>query len=337
MTLLDAPPLLQARDLARRFSLARAWPWGPRSEVRAVDGVSFDLRAGETLGLVGESGCGKSTTGRLVLDLLALNGGEVRINGKVIARLSSVEQKAFRRDAQIIFQDPASALNPRLPIGAQIREPLDIHAVGASAEREAKALRMLKAVGLQADMASRYPHELSGGQQQRVVIARALILEPKLVVCDEPVSALDVSVQAQVVNLLKDLQRQFGVAYLFISHALSVVRHISDRIAVMYLGEIVETAPRDALFDTPRHPYTRALISAIPVPDPRLRRERLLLAGDPPSAVNPPAGCRFHTRCPFVVEDCKASTPVLMPVLDANGVGDPAHQVACHRVARGEI
>jgi peptide/nickel transport system ATP-binding protein/oligopeptide transport system ATP-binding protein len=327
-----SPPLLEVRNLARSFRLARPWPWAPAAEVRAVDGVSFDLRAGETLGLVGESGCGKSTTGRLILDLLAPDGGEVLIDGDSVRHLSARDGRGLRRKAQIIFQDAASALNPRLPVGAQIREPLDIHGIGAPETREAAALRMLQAVGLQADMAGRYPHELSGGQQQRVVIARALILEPKLVVCDEPVSALDVSVQAQVVNLLKDLQRQFGVAYLFISHALSVVRHISDRVAVMYLGQIVETAPRDALFDGPRHPYTRALISAIPVPDPRLRRERLLLAGDPPSAVNPPSGCRFHTRCPFVVDDCKTVMPALLPL-----GGDPAHQVACHRVARGEI
>ena len=325
-------PLLEVRDLSRRFRLARPWPWAPVAEVRAVDGVSFALRAGETLGLVGESGCGKSTTGRLVLDLLTPDSGEVRIDGQSIRHLSSQDGRGLRRKAQIIFQDAASALNPRLPIGAQIREPLDIHGIGEAESRDIAALQMLRAVGLQEDMAGRYPHELSGGQQQRVVIARALILRPRLVVCDEPVSALDVSVQAQVVNLLKDLQRQFGVAYLFISHALSVVRHISDRVAVMYLGQIVETAPRDDLFDRPRHPYTRALISAIPVPDPRLRRERLLLAGDPPSAVNPPAGCRFHTRCPFVVEDCKTAVPPLRTVN-----GEPAHQVACHRVARGEI
>jgi len=325
-------PLLDVRDLSRSFRLARPWPWAPAAEVRAVDGVSFDLHAGETLGLVGESGCGKSTTGRLVLDLLAPDGGEVRIDGEPLRQLSAQDARGLRRKAQIIFQDAASALNPRLSVGAQIREPLDIHDIGAPQSRDAAALRMLQAVGLQGDMAARYPHELSGGQQQRVVIARALILEPKLVVCDEPVSALDVSVQAQVVNLLKDLQREFGVAYLFISHALSVVRHISDRVAVMYLGRIVETAPRDVLFDAPRHPYTRALISAIPVPDPRLRRERILLAGDPPSAVNPPAGCRFHTRCPFVVEDCKSAVPALLAVN-----GDAAHQAACHRVERGEI
>jgi oligopeptide/dipeptide ABC transporter ATP-binding protein len=275
--------------------------------------------------------------GRLILNLLTPNQGQIRIDGRLIDSLSADEWRSLRRDVQIIFQDPVSALNPRLSIGAQIREPLDIHDVGAVSERDAKALRMLQAVGLQPDMAARYPHELSGGQQQRVVIARALILEPKLVVCDEPVSALDVSVQAQVVNLLKDLQRQFGVAYLFISHALSVVRHISDRVAVMYLGQIVETAPRDALFDNPRHPYTRALISAIPVPDPRLRRERMLLPGDPPSAVNPPSGCRFHTRCPFVVADCRTAMPVLQPVVGPVGGCDAAHQVACHRVARGEI
>lgn len=233
----------------------------------------------------------------------------------------------------MVFQDPASALNPRIQVGDQIREPLDIHGIGSPAERAARVAEMLRAVSLPSDMAERYPHELSGGQQQRVVIARALILDPKLIVCDEPVSALDVSVQAQVINLLRNLQQRMGVAYLFISHALSVVRHISDRIAVMYLGQIVETASRDALFSSPRHPYTKALIAAIPVPDPRQRRERIILSGDPPSALEPPSGCRFHTRCPYAESRCRSEVPVLRPVDGVSG----SHAVACHLVEEGRL
>jgi oligopeptide/dipeptide ABC transporter ATP-binding protein len=235
---------------------------------------------------------------------------------------------------QLIIQDPASALNPRIPVGEQIREPLDIHAIGSRDEREARVGEMLRAVSLPPEIAARYPHELSGGQQQRVVIARALILDPKLIVCDEPVSALDVSVQAQVINLLQSLQQRMGVAYLFISHALSIVRHISDRIAVMYLGQIVETASREVLFASPRHPYTKVLIAAIPVPDPRERRERIILTGDPPSAVAPPSGCRFHTRCPFAEPQCAAETPALRAVAATYG---EAHLVACHLVAQGRL
>jgi oligopeptide transport system ATP-binding protein len=326
-------PLLVVSNIVRYFESGGGWLRRGKGRVHAVDGVSFTIDAGETLGLVGESGCGKSTTGRLVLGALDPDEGSIRFAGEPIQARASNSWRNARRDIQMVFQDPASALNPRIPVGDQIREPLDIHAIGSRAEREARVTEMLRAVSLPADMAGRYPHELSGGQQQRVVIARALILDPKLIVCDEPVSALDVSVQAQVINLLRNLQQRMGVSYLFISHALSVVRHISDRIAVMYLGQIVETASRDALFSGPRHPYTMALIAAIPVPDPRQRRERIILTGDPPSALEPPSGCRFHTRCPYAEARCKAETPVLRPVATAVGT----HAVACHLVEEGRL
>ncbi|MEE9250582.1 MAG: oligopeptide/dipeptide ABC transporter ATP-binding protein [Alphaproteobacteria bacterium] len=323
-------PLLEVRNLYRYFTTKRRFLFGPRAQVQAVDGVSFSLDDGETLGLVGESGCGKSTTGRLVLNILTPSAGEIRFEGSDFAGLGREDWRALRLDMQMIFQDPLSALDPRMTIGDQVKEALEIHGIGTAEEQAAKVDDMLDAVGLPPGIAQRYPHELSGGQQQRVVIARALILQPKLIVCDEPVSALDVSIQAQVINLLKDLQARFKVAYLFISHDLSVVRHISDRIAVMYLGQIVEMAERDELFDGPRHPYTKALISAIPIPDPRVRRERVILHGDPPSAIDPPSGCRFHTRCPFAKAVCGEKVPALKPT----GEG---HVVACHLVEAGEL
>ena len=327
-------PLLEVTNLVRYFDAGSNWLRRASGRVHAVDGVSFSVGHGETLGLVGESGCGKSTTGRLVLGALDPDEGTIRFEGRPIDRQSSDAWRMARRDVQMIFQDPANALNPRIPVGDQIREPLDIHRIGLRSERESRVGDMLRAVSLAPEIAARYPHELSGGQQQRVVIARAIILDPKLIVCDEPVSALDVSVQAQVINLLQALQQRMGVAYLFISHALSVVRHISDRIAVMYLGQIVEIASRDDLFAHPRHPYTQALIAAIPVPDPRYRRERIILSGDPPSAVEPPSGCRFHTRCPFAEAQCAVETPALNPIGAKSGA---LHAVACHLVAQGRL
>ena len=322
--------ILEVEDLARYFRLKRRGLFGARETVKAVDGVSFTLKEGETLGLVGESGCGKSTTGRLVLGILPPTAGKVCFSGKDLAQLEDDDWRAVRLDLQMIFQDALSALDPRMTVATQVREPLDIHEVGRMEERNRRVQEMLDAVVLPGGLAHRYPHELSGGQQQRVVIARALILEPRLIVCDEPVSALDVSVQAQVVNLLAELQRRFNVAYLFISHDLSVVRHISHRIGVMYLGRIVEEGKRDDLFDRPRHPYTRALLSAIPVPDPKVKRERLILEGDPPSAIAPPSGCRFHTRCPFAEPVCSERTPELKPV-------GAYHRVACHLVESGRL
>ena len=323
-------PLLQVSDLCRYFRIKSQRLFGRHDNVQAVDGISFAINEGETLGLVGESGCGKSTTGRLVLGILPPTAGEILFDGRDIATLEPEDWRATRLSMQMIFQDPLSALDPRMTIGAQIREGLDIHELGTIEERNHKVGEMLDAVVLPRSLAQRYPHELSGGQQQRVVIARALILEPRLIVCDEPVSALDVSVQAQIVNLLSDLQQRFNVAYLFISHDLSVVRHISGRIAVMYLGQIVEEADRDDLFDHPRHPYTRALLSAIPVPDPRVKPDRMILKGDPPSVINPPSGCRFHTRCPFAKPLCSEQVPALKAI-------ESTHRVACHLVEAGEL
>ncbi len=321
-------PVVELTDVVRHFRIKRFL--APSQQVRAVDGVSFAIEEGESFGLVGESGCGKTTVGRLVLGMLSPTGGQVRVDGADLATLSADGLRRLRRQVQMIYQDPLNALDPRMSIGEQIAEGLAVHGIGTAAERTERALAMMGAVGLSARLADRYPHELSGGQQQRVVIARALLLEPRLVVCDEPVSALDVSVQAQVVNLLGTLQERYGCAYLFISHNLAVVRHICRRIAVMYLGAVVEIAERDELFERPRHPYTRALISAVPVPDPSKRGQRSLPKGEPPSPTNPPSGCRFHPRCAFAVERCRHEVPKLLP--DSKG-----HVLACHRVAEGEI
>jgi len=314
---------MQVNDVVRHFIGPRTSFFGKRKVAHAINGVSFDLYAGETLGLVGESGCGKSTIGRLILNLLPPTSGSVKFLGKEITDVDKDEWRRLRREMQLVFQNPLGALNPRLTIGAQIREPLDIHNVGDADGRNAKVLEMFEAVSLPPHLLERYPHQLSGGQQQRVVIARALIISPKLVVCDESVSALDVSVQAQVVNLLVDLQKKLGLTYLFITHDLSVVRHISNRIAVMYLGRIVELADSETLLENPMHPYTRALISAVPVPDPRARASRAAIKGEPPNPFNPPAGCSFHARCPHA--DAKCNT--LLPEFRA--VGDK-HMVACH-------
>jgi len=293
--------------------------------VRAVDGVSFRIRQGETLGLVGESGCGKSTVGRTMLRLLEATSGMVEFDGQDVFTLDRQVLKALRRDMQIVFQDPYASLNPRKPIYDSIVAGLDIHKVGEPKERGEIVREMLKKVGLEDYHANRFPHEFSGGQRQRIGIARALALQPKFIICDEPVSALDVSIQSQVLNLLKDLQDEFKLTYLFIAHNLSIVEHISDRVAVMYLGKIVELAPKKDLFRSPLHPYTKALISAIPIPKPHLKRERILLKGEVPSPLNPPSGCRFHPRCPVATEECAHHEPVFQEQI-------PDHWVACLNV-----
>ncbi len=302
-------PLLEVKGLYRHFQRPRQVPFGPRQVVRAVEDVDIVLRPAETLGLVGESGCGKSTTGRIVTGIDQPTHGSVTFEGRDLAQLSKTELHGLRRNIQMIFQNPLSALDPRVRVGAQIREALDIHNVGAPGERAARVDELLQSVGLEPAIGNHYPHQISGGQAQRIIIARALALRPKLLVCDEPVSALDVSVQARVVELLADLQARFDVAYLFISHDLKVVKHLSHRIAVMYLGEIVEEGPTAALFDRPRHPYTKALISAVPDTDIHAKRHRILLSGDLPSPLAPPSGCRFHTRCPFARDRCRTEEP----------------------------
>jgi oligopeptide/dipeptide ABC transporter ATP-binding protein len=313
--------LLETRDLIKHFPVERS-----SDVVRAVDGVSFDIRAGETLGLVGESGCGKSTVGRCLLRLIEPTSGAVIFEGKDITSIGSSGMRELRREMQIIFQDPYASLNPRMTIRKIVSEPLKIHNIGNKTEQNERVEYLLSRVGLDPKYADRYPHEFSGGQRQRIGIARALALNPKLIICDEPVSALDVSVQAQVVNLLQELQEEFGLTYLFISHGLAVVEHISDRVAVMYLGKIVEICDAAELYQDPLMPYTQALLSAIPVPDPTKKRERIVLTGDVPTPIDPPSGCRFRTRCPIAIEECASRVPELREI-------KPGHFAACIRIA----
>ncbi|MFN4089817.1 MAG: ABC transporter ATP-binding protein [Alphaproteobacteria bacterium] len=322
-------PLLVADAIERHYDVRRDGLLGKRRSLRAVDGVSFGVAPGRTLGLVGESGCGKSTTAKLVLGLVPLSGGEVRFDGKPIGARHDAAWRRQRREMQMVYQDPLGALDRRLTVGRQIMEPLAIHRIGTPVERRDKAVSLLNAVGLGDSHFDRYPHELSGGQRQRVVLARALILEPRLLVCDEPVSALDVSIQAQVVNLLVDIQQRFGVAFLFISHDLKVVRQVSHEVAVMYLGRIVEQGEPDRLFASPEHPYTRALVSAIPTARGARTRERIILEGDPPNPVDVPSGCAFRTRCPWAQSLCAERRPELRPLADGT-------RVACH-MTHGDI
>ena len=320
----DVPPLLSVRGLKKHFPIRGGVLGRVVDRVHAVDGVSFDLAAGETLGVVGESGCGKSTTGRCIMRLIEPSAGEIHFEGRNITGLQGTALRQLRREMQIIFQDPFASLNPRHTVRGIIGEALVIHGLAANRrDLTDQVVRLLETVGLQADHMHRFAHEFSGGQRQRIGIARALAVKPKLVVCDEPVSALDVSIQAQVINLLEDLQEEFGLTYLFIAHDLSVVEHISDRVAVMYLGRVVEIASARALYDDPRHPYTEALLSAVPIPDPKVKRKRIVLTGDVPNPIHPPAGCHFHTRCPIAEKQCA----VVVPPLEQGGDG---HWVACH-------
>jgi oligopeptide transport system ATP-binding protein len=324
--ILEKETLLKVEKLQKYFPIRKGIVVQRHvGDVKAVDGVSFDIRRGETLGMVGESGCGKSTTGRTILRLLEPTAGKVTFEGKVLNDLSGEEMRKMRSEMQMIFQDPYASLNPRMRVGDIIGEPILIHGISNRVEREKRVRKLLDVVGLSPYHGARYPHEFSGGQRQRIGIARALSVNPKLIVCDEPVSALDVSIQAQVINLLEDLQNEFNLTYLFIAHDLSVVKHISDRVVVMYLGKMVELSESKELYKNPLHPYTIALLSAIPVPDPTVKKDRIILKGDVPSPVNPPSGCHFHTRCPKVQEICKKQDPEFKDI--GNG-----HYVACHFV-----
>ncbi|WP_433748233.1 ABC transporter ATP-binding protein [Falsibacillus pallidus] len=315
--------LLEIQDLKKHFPLTGGVFGKTVGHVKAVDGVSFSVRKGETLGIVGESGCGKSTTGRMLLRLIEPSDGSIKFEGKDITNLSKKDMRALRRDMQMVFQDPFASLNPRHTVEKILEEPLIVHGIGNAAERKQKVKEMLEVVGLSSYYAKRYPHQFSGGQRQRIGIARALMTRPKLIIADEPVSALDVSIQSQVLNLLEDLQKEFDLTYIFIAHDLGVVRHISDRVGVMYLGRMAELSDSDKLYEKPLHPYTQALLSAVPIPDPDFKRETILLQGDIPSPSNPPKGCAFHTRCPHSMEVCKSITPAFQEA-------EPGHYVACH-------
>jgi oligopeptide transport system ATP-binding protein len=320
--------LLDVKDLRMHFPVTAGFLIQRKvADNKAVDGVTFDIKRGETLGLVGESGCGKSTTGRAILQLYKPTSGEVIFNGHDLTKQQGKELRANRRKMQMVFQDPYASLNPRMSVRDIISEPLVIHGLGNAAERRERVTELMRVVGLNPYYASRYPHEFSGGQRQRIGIARSLAVSPDFIVCDEPVSALDVSIQAQVINLLEELQEQFGLTYLFIAHDLAVVRHISDRVGVMYLGKLMELATRTEIYENPLHPYTKALLSAVPIPDPALerKRERIILTGDVPSSLRPPRGCVFHTRCPIAIDECRVDIPEWREA-------EPGHWVACHRV-----
>jgi oligopeptide transport system ATP-binding protein len=320
--------LVDIRDLKMYFPVTAGIIFQRKiADVKAVDGITFSIRRGETLGLVGESGCGKSTTGRCILQLYRPTGGQILFSGRDLTKVKGGELRAYRRKMQMIFQDPYASLNPRMSVGSIIGEPLAIHSLARGRARKERVTELMRIVGLNPFYANRYPHEFSGGQRQRIGVARALAVEPDFIVCDEPVSALDVSIQAQIINLLMDLQDQFTLTYLFIAHDLSVVRHISDRVAVMYLGKLMELANRGELYENPLHPYTKALLSAVPIPDPAVEasRERIILTGDVPSPLRPPSGCVFHTRCPIAIEECKVHIPEWRQI-------SSGHWVACHRV-----
>jgi len=319
----NVQPILEVQHLVKHFHLGGGLLGGKRLAIRAVDGVSFAVQPGETFGLVGESGCGKTTLGQTIIRLYDPTSGKIRFNGTDISRLDARKMRPHRRQLQMIFQDPSASLDPRMTVGSIIAEPLNIFGVDRRSDRTEKVQDLLKVVGLNSYFANRYPHEFSGGQRQRIGIARALALNPKLVICDEPVSALDVSIQAQVINLLKELQREFHLTYLFIAHNLAVVAHISDRVGVMYLGKLVEIGDARAITEDPKHPYTKALISAIPIPVPGRQRSRIILEGDVPSPANPPSGCRFHPRCPIARPNCAVDEPELLPKGER-------HWVACH-------
>jgi oligopeptide/dipeptide ABC transporter ATP-binding protein len=318
-------PLLEVRNLVKYFPVRRGILARVSNYVRAVDDVSFSIQKGETFGLVGESGCGKTTTGRAILRLIEPDSGEIRFAGSSILKLENKALRALRRDMQIIVQDPYASLNPRMKIRTIVGEPFAIHGIAKGNERESRVAELLRTVGMEASVMNRYPHEFSGGQRQRIGIARALALRPKFIVADEPVSALDVSIQSQIINLLSDLQGQFGLTYLFISHSIPVIEHISNRIGVMYLGKLVEVGTNRQICANPKHPYTQALLNAVPVPDPAVRKQRVALKGDVPTPLNPPSGCRFHPRCPIAVERCKTEEPLLRRL-------DDGRDAACHLV-----